>query len=403
MRIISFLFLAVIVGCKSNVVSDVQTQTVKRGEFKVDITEEGKVEATRALNISSPNISYRFGMLKITYIVEDGTQVSPGDTVVEFDPSDIQKAILDAKANLDIAKANLEKQISQNESELADLQADLRVTEISHRISEIRLEQAIYESEITKKEIQLSLDQSKIELEKAKQEIKNQKKIQHEEIQKINLEISQLNTELEEAHQTLRKLSITSPGAGIAIIKENRRTNDKWQVGDQPWSGYPLINLPDLTQLKAQAEVHEVDISKIKEGQKVEIMLDAQSDTLLTGKVTSIANLARYKNRNSKIKVFPIEILIDGTSGKLLPGITVSCRILVDKLDDVLFVPLESVFNDSNHEYVYVKTPSSYEKRNIKTGQRNMDFVVIREGIKEGEEVALNDPFIEEQENQTDQ
>jgi HlyD family secretion protein len=400
MRVMYIFPMLILLGCSSDKFSEVETSTVKRGDFVIDITEEGKVEATSALNISSPNISWRFGMLKITYLIEDGAQVSPGDTVIEFDPSDVQKAIIDAKANLDIAKANLEKQHSQNESSLADLKADLKVRQIDYQISEIKLEQAVYESDITRKEIQLSLDRSKIELEKARQEIENQKKIQHEEIQKIKLKIKQLETELEEAYETLNSLVVTSPGSGIAIIMENRRTDAKWQVGDQPWSGYPLVNLPDMSELKAEVEIHEVDISKIRLGQKVEIRLDANSDSIFSGKVGSVANLATYKNRNSKIKVFPVEINIDGTSEQLLPGITVSCRILTNEIRDVLYISLESVFTENSRDYVYLKNQYTFEKTEIKTGKQNKDFVMIRQGLEHGDELAMTNPFAEDEEGE---
>jgi HlyD family secretion protein len=91
-------------------------------------------------------------------------------------------------------------------------------------------------------------------------------------------------------------------------------------VGDQTWSGNILINLPDLSELKVKAEVNEVDISKIKIGQKVLVKLDAFSDTSFNGTVTHVANLANFKEGSNKIKVFPIEILIEGTSDKLMPG-----------------------------------------------------------------------------------
>ena len=392
-----FIFLMVMAGCRTNNQPDIKYAEVKRGEFSIEITEEGEVEATSAVNISSPNISWRFGMLKITYIVEDGAQVSEGDTVIEFDPSDVQKAIIDAKANLDIEKANLAKQMSQNESQLEDLKADLKIKEIAYKISEINLEQAVYESDITKREIRLNLDRAEIELEKARQEIENRKSIQHEEIQKIKLRIQQLQAELDDAYETLNSLLVTSPASGIAIILENRRTDTKWQVGDQPWSGNPLINLPDMSELKAEVEINEVDISKIRTGQSVDIRLDAQTDSSFSGKVTSIANLARYKKRGSNIKVFPVEILIEGTSEKMLPGITVSCNIIIDRIDDVLFVPLEAVFQDEQGDYVFLKNGASYEKTSIKTGRRNADYVIVENGLKRKDKVALSMPFEEEE------
>lgn len=75
----------------------------------------------------------------------------------------------------------------------------------------------------------------------------------------------------------------------------------------------------------------------------VEIKPDAFSDSTYAGNVSKIANLAVNKERSSKNKVFPVEILLSETNKTRLPGLTVSCRIIIDKIDDVLYIPLDAV------------------------------------------------------------
>jgi len=143
--------------------------------------------------------------------------------------------------------------------------------------------------------------------------------------------------------------------------------------------------------------VSEIDISKVILGQQAEIKLDAFADTVFSGKVISIANLAQFKNRDSKIKVFPVEVLIDGSSDIFLPGMTVSCRIIIDKIDDVLFVPLESIFPEEKKYFVYVKSGNSYDKREVVTRQKNNDHIIIEEGLETNDVVALSNPFPEDE------
>ena len=271
-------------------------------------------------------------MLKITQLVEDGQSVNAGDTVILFDPSEVLNAIFTAETEIEIARADLEKLKAQQESKIEELRAEIEIAAISHRILEIKLEQATFAADITRKEIGLNLDKAKISLDKAGEEILNQEKIHYEEIQRSRLNIKQLEVNLADAQKTLDDLTVVSPSSGIAIIRTNWRTRNKWQVGDQPWSGSPIIDLPDLSELKVEAEISEVDISKVQLDQKVEIKLDAFSDTAYSGTVMSIANLARFKTQDSKIKIFPVEVLIDGTSEKFLPGMTVSCIISIEKI-----------------------------------------------------------------------
>lgn len=388
--------LFLLAGCKSKVAQDVETCKVKHGVFYIELVEEGEIQATHAINISSPPISWRFGMLKITEILDDGAKVNVGDTVIRFDPSEVQKAILDAEAELEIAKAELEKMKAQQSSKIEELKANIKISEIAYQISEIKLEQATFESDISRREIRLNLDKAVIALEKAREEIINQEKIHHEEVQQSLLKIRQLQTNLDEAHVTLDKLTVVSPAPGIAIIRDNWATGNKWQVGDQPWSGMPMIDLPDLDELKVEAEISEVDIAKIKLGLVAEIKLDAFSDTVYTGKVISVANLAQFKDQDSKIKVFPVEVLIDRASSVFLPGMTVSCRIIVDKIEEVMYIPLEALFNEDNEYFVYVKSGSSYDKRQVVINQKNNDYIVVEKGLEEGILIAMTNPFSDE-------
>jgi HlyD family secretion protein len=400
MRLFLFLLLLFIISCGSNYNQSVDTCLAKKGTFQIDVVENGELFATQNLDISAPAMSWRFGTLKITKIVEDGTEVSQGDTVIHFDETEVQKAIIDAEAELEIAKAELKKKRAEQESKIYDLEAELKKAEISHKISEIEFEQSSFEAEVTRKTIELNLEKAKISLSKAREEIENQKKIHKEELYQSKLNIEQLETRLEDAHKTLTKLTVISPGNGIAILKTNWSTGNKWQMGDETWSGSQLISLPDLREIKVEAEINEVDISKIKMDQKVEIRLDAFSDTIMTGDVIFVATLAQQKDRRSKIKVFPVEILIDGTSKKLMPGMTVSCRILVDTIEDMLFIPLEALFNKENKEIVYIKNGGSYKVKEVETGLANNDYIIIEDGLEEGDELALVNPLEEEEKKQ---
>lgn len=394
-----FLFsLLLLAGCGKKETRQVPVGKVARGTLYLDLYEEGELEAVKSINIVAPLISWRYGNLKITELVKDGEEVKAGDTLMVFDPSEVLKGIVEAESSLEIAQAEYEKMIAQQESDLEELRASHEVSRIAHEISKIRFESAGYESEIKKKEIQLNLDKAAIALVRAKEQIDNRVKIQKEEIKQKNLSIRQFQSRLEEAHETLKKLSVVTPSSGIAIISRNWSSNNKFQIGDQCWGGFPVIQLPDLSSMKATVRINEVDVAKITKGMKVEIKPDAFSDSTFTGTVASIANLAVNKEGSSKIKVFPVEILLNETHKNLLPGLTVSCRIIIDEIEDVLYVPLDAVFTEGDKSYVYRKSGGDFQKTAIEPGQNNTDYLVVKEGLKEGDEIALVDPYAVEQE-----
>ena len=393
-RRVIILLLVLQVSCRGKDNADSEVTTVKRGTFLEELTEQGSVQAVNSISITAPVISYRYGSLKLARIVEDGEEVRKGDTLMIFDPSEIKRAIIQAEQQLDIAKAEYEKLRSSQQSEIEDLEADLELTAISQEIARINFETATYEPEATRKEIKLRLESATIALDRAKEQIENKKIIHKEDLLQKSLTINQLKTTLADANTSMNSLFVVSPANGIAIKEQNWSTQQKWGVGDQPYSGSKLIELPDLEQMRAEVKINEVDISKVLPDQRVEIRPDAYSDSSYTGKVEHVANLAQNLDYKSKIKIFPVQIRIEGQSKTLLPGLTVSCKIIVSEIPDVLFIPLESLFNELGTDYVYVKSGSGFKRQNIKTGSVNANYVIVKEGLKENDVIALSNPFL---------
>ena len=397
-RRLIFLMFTILLSCKGKEVSDTQVSKVKRGTFKEEVTEQGNVEAVNSITVSAPTISYRYGALKIARIVEDGEEVGKGDTIMIFDPSEIKRAIIQAEQQLEIAKAEYEKLKSTQQSEIEDLEADLELAHISQEISRINFETSVYEPEATKKEIKLKLESATIALNRAMEQIENKKIIHREDLIQKSLTINHLTNTLSEANRSLSSLFVVSPANGIVIKEENWTTGQKWTVGDQPYSGSKIIELPDLSAMRAEVKINEVDVSKILPGQRVEIRPDAYSDSVYSAKVESVANLAQNKDYKSKIKIFPVQISISGQTKKLLPGLTVNCRIIVSEIPRVLYIPLESLFRDQESDYVYLKSGTGFKRRDIKTGAINTDIAIINEGLEENDLIALSDPFLKKEE-----
>jgi len=330
--------------------------------------------------------------MKITQLVKDGKEVITGDTLAVFDPSEVKKGVIEAESRLGMNRADLERLDAQQQSDLEELKADYESTHIAYDISKIRFESAGYEANIKKKEIQLNLEKAKIALDRAKEQIDNKIKIQKEEVKQKKLSIDQDVARLKEANETLARLFLLSPSPGIAIIDRNWSSANKLQVGDQCWPGYRLIQLPDLSELKAIVKINEVDISKIIKGLRVEVRPDAFAKSIYIGEVSSVANLATNKDNKSKVKVFPVEILLKKTDSKLLPGLTVSCRIIIGAVKNALYIPLEALHSEGAVNYVYKKKGKGFEKTIVGIGASNSDYSVITKGLEPDDKVALADP-----------
>lgn len=150
-----------------------------------------------------------------------------------------------------------------------------------------------------------------------------------------------------------------------------------------------MATLPDLTTMQSITYVNEVDIRRVKVGQKVELGMDAFPDKKYTGEVTKVANVGQQRP-NSDAKVFEVVIEVNESDPVLRPSMTSSNSIIADQLNEVMYVPLEAVNveNDSIN-YVYLRNGV---KQEVLLGMTNANDVVIEKGLNEGDYVYLNTP-----------
>ncbi len=401
--LLPLLSLLLLVSCQSkqNKNLNIPVTEVRQGTFYIDLHEEGEIKSTQSIQVSAPEISWRYGNnLKIATLIEDGTAVEAGDTLMTFDPSEVRKAILDAQQRLELSYAELEKMKAQHENSLEGQISDFEVSKISLEITRLNLESAQYEADITRQEIQLNLEQAEISLQQAEEQIENTRRTQGEELYQKQLSIRQSEKELQDAMSTVEKLVVKAPNPGIVMIRTNYSTQAKYQEGESVWSGQAMIELPNLRELKVELKVNEVDISKVKKGLKVMIRPDAFADSTYWGEIQTVANLAVNKSNNSKIKVFPVEVLVTSPVNQdlskdpeLMPGLTVSCRIIVDEIPNQIFIPITALFEENGRQVVYVKTAGGFRTKEVETGERNTDYVIIKDGLKAKDEVALMYPY----------
>ena len=384
--------LAALTACAGAGGPSVETHTVKPAEFTSILTVTGELDAVRSVVVTAPSINWRFGQLKIVTLVEDGKQVEKGDLLIQFDEGEVQKAIAEARSNLEIAEAELRKAKVNNDSEIEGLLIDLDISRMNREIAQLKLEQAVFKAEIDRKQDEFRLEDAGIKLQQARRELENKKNIHREEISKLKLKVQQQQDRLDAAENTLAMLTVRAPTSGIAILRKNPYTRDKYQLEDQVHAGWPVIGLPDLSQMKAKVQTSEIEIAKVKIDQPASVTLDAYPDTTFTGRVNEIALLARNKSKESKVKVFDVVVNLDGHDEKLMPGMTISCRLLVERIPNALSVPLPAVFEQNGKPIVYRRSGSGFEAHSVSLGEENETHVVVESGLSNGDEVALADP-----------
>ena len=192
----------------------------------------------------------------------------------------------------------------------------------------------------------------------------------------------------------LSKFDIKAPSPGMVIYKRDRMGN-KRKVGSSinPWDNV-VATLPDMSSMLSKTYVNEIDVSKVKSGQKVDIMVDAFPEKSYTGTVTSVANIGEQLP-NADAKVFEVLIKVDGSDPILRPSMTTGNKIITKTISDVTYIPLESVQAGTDSiPFVYLKNGN---KQVVVLGESNENNVVIEQGLKQGAQIYFSTP--EETEN----
>jgi multidrug efflux pump subunit AcrA (membrane-fusion protein) len=138
--------------------------------------------------------------------------------------------------------------------------------------------------------------------------------------------------------------------------------------------------------------INEVDISRIREGQEVEIGLDAFPEKRLTGRVSQVANVGEQRP-NSDAKVFEVTVEINESDTTLRPAMTTSNTIITNFVEDVLVIPLEAIHSQGDSlTYVFKRKGLSTVKQQIALGPKGNDMAVVSQGLEEEEEIFLSIP-----------
>jgi len=372
----------------------VATSYAEYSEFIIDLGLSGEVEAQNSTSVSVPRMRRRM-MLQIVDMAEEGSIVEKDDFLFQLDTSEAQQKVDEEKDKLENAKAQLESEQASIASNMASLESALKSQQYSFEQSQLRLKMMEFEAEAKRQETELSLKKAEVTLAQAKEKIESQKIIDRATLKRAQLNVRQAEAELKEAQGALSKLTITAPIGGLVVYKEiwSGGTMKKVQVGDTPFWGMPVIGIPDLSVMMAKLTVNEVDISKVEKGQNGIITVDALDEATFYGKITRVATLAR-RDRSTNAKVFDVEVQLDSTDGRLRPGMTSNVRLITGRIPDALTIPLQSVFEKEGKTVVYVKHGGGFKVQNVVLGQRSSDRVVVTDGLKEGDRVALRDPTI---------
>lgn len=204
---------------------------------------------------------------------------------------------------------------------------------------------------------------------------------------------------LEKLDDQISKAKITAPQSGLLVYNNStssfgRSNSEPIEEGSTVRERQTIFKLPDVTNMIAKIKIHESAYDRVSEGLKAYVKVDAFADEVFPSRVKFVAPLPDSAQwwMNPDLKVYSAEVKLGGDTTRLKPGMSCSVEIEVDTLEDVLFVPIQSVFRKGKTSFCYVKTAKGIVAKPVKVGLHNDKLIHIVEGLEEGDRVALAPP-----------
>ncbi|MBA3974909.1 MAG: hypothetical protein C0504_11920 [Candidatus Solibacter sp.] len=373
----------------------IKTAPVELGDVEFRLRIVGSTTAMNTAAITGPRQSGPdSGAMMILRMADSGKFVRKGDVVAEIDPQTLQDHIDDTVAGLRDRENDVKKKQIQQELDTENLRQSLRVAKAS--LDKARLD-------FTAQEVRTAVDQEMLKLaveeaEAAYKQISSEVALR-EQSQKADMRMTQISRDLEIAHvqrheRDLVKYVIRAPIDGMVVIESmNRPGGDRVQMapGDRVMPGMPFMRVVDTSRMLIDATVNQSESNLFRLGQRATINLDAFPGAKYTGKIDSIGALAvGGRSQNYYIRTLPVRLVMDSRDERVIPDLSASADVLLEKTEQVLTVPLTAVSAEMDRKVVQVRTAKGFEKRVVKTGLSDGVKVAVLEGLKQGEQVLIN-------------
>ncbi len=382
-----------VTGRKENAISEILTN-VKRGEFRIEIETTGELEAKNFVKILGPQSlrNFQIWQVVIQSIVDEGTVVKKGDWVATLDRSEFQRKY--AEKQIELEKANSKFVQTQLDTTLTMRQSRDELINLKYAVEEkkIILDQSKFEPPATIKQETINLEKATRAYEQAQENYKIKRNQNVEKMREVGAELRKVQGDFTNMTAVLESFNVKAPEAGM-VIYEKGWDGKPIKAGTQINMWEPTVaTLPDLTKMVSKTFVNEVDVRKVKEGQHVDVGLDAYPDKKLTGKVVAVANVGEQRP-NSDAKVFEVRVEIDGSDPTLRPSMTTSNRIVASVRDSTVFISLECLHVEADSiTFVYKKDGTNVVKQEVIVGDTNANDAIILAGVQEQEKLFLSVP-----------
>ncbi|HYP09813.1 MAG TPA: efflux RND transporter periplasmic adaptor subunit, partial [Bryobacteraceae bacterium] len=377
---------------------EVPVAKTRSAEFVIAVRTRGEIRSVNSLILSAPQVPSP----RIVKIAESGRPIRKGQVVVEFDGAQQEQSLLERNTT-----------VRTVDSEIIQTKASHRmVTEqdsMNQMTAQYNLERAKLDA--SKAEVVSAIEgaKSRIDVGISEGELKQVNTIvaahgttQQADLERLQQRKDKTVRDVERARSYLTKMVLVAPQDGIVNILPNFRAQGNFgsapppfKEGDAAWTGAAIAEIPDLSNMRIELNLEEVDRGKLQIGQKVRVRIDAIADRELEAELDWISPIAAVNFRGGAMseKTFPARATLKQLDPRLRPGMSATAEVVIESEPKSLLIPVRASFMHNGKPAVYVQQGDKFVIRPIEVGKRNDTDMIVLKGLREGEQVALENPI----------
>jgi len=262
---------------------------------------------------------------RISMMLPEGSEVKPGDLVVEFDGAEIARQLEQQLVTQRTEQAKTERDIALLEKELVAAEFGIEQADVVLALAVLRAD--IPEGLIgalEHSENQLAKERSIKAVEDAQEQLKDKQKSIEERHRQASLDTQKNDNQLELWNQMLASFSIYAEQPGFIVYGKHPWTRTKYQEGDIVQTSFRVAQIADTSDLAVHIWINSVDRPRISTGTAVKIKLDALPGLQLEGRLDSISDSGSKRSEWGEALYYEGVVLFESADlPDLLPGMSV--------------------------------------------------------------------------------